>query len=252
MVYVNEGAAQISINDKKFELHTDECIFIHSNDIHNILSDEQTTITVLKADREHFEGLFASRRLLLPTVDKSLNANMLLTEVKTELTSGLEGSGTLADCLVSIFFVKLLRLSQTVPSENRAAEDYGANRLYNEISHLISNEYSTITFESAAKRLHFSESYFSKLFRSLFGMTFTQYLNTVRIAASIEMLRKGGTTITKISDACGFNTIRNFNRVFKCFTGYSPNSLPSDYVYMYNLKRGRGLDPTLNCTAILE
>ena len=251
LVYVNEGVAFVSVNDKKYELHTDECIFIHSNDIHNIQSDRQTTVTVLKADSAHFEGLFASKRLLFPMVDRSLNVSALLTEVKAELSSGLAGSDTLVDCLVSVFFVKLLRYSQTVSAEDRTAEKHSTNLLYNEIGRLIADEYSTITFEKAAQWSHFSESYFSKLFHSLFGMTFTQYLNTVRIAASIEMLRRGDTTVTKIADACGFNTIRNFNRVFKSFTGYSPNTLPSDYEFMYNLKRGRGLDPTLNCTEIL-
>ena len=251
LVYVNEGIAQVAVNDKKYELHADECIFIHSNDIHNILSDDLTVITVLKAEQDHFEELFASKRLFFPIVDRSLNVKTLLTEVETELSSNLENSDAMADCVTAIFIVKLLRLAETVSIENRPSEKHNHNRLYSEIGKMISDEYGSISFEEAAQRLHFSESYFSKLFKSLFGMTFTQYLNTVRIAKAIEKLRESNLTVTEIANRCGFNTIRNFNRVFKCFTGYAPNSLPADYEFLYNLKSGCGLDPTLNCTEIL-
>ncbi|MBE6618846.1 MAG: helix-turn-helix domain-containing protein [Ruminococcaceae bacterium] len=252
LVYVNEGIAQVAVNDKKYELHTDEGIFIHSNDIHNINSDRRTVITVLKAEKGHFDSLFASKRLQSTIIDKSLNAKTVLAEVKTELTSDLENRDALSESLVSVFFIKLLRLVGTVSTDSRTSEKHTNNELYNKISRMLSDEYSTITFEIAASRLHFSQSYFSKLFRSLFGMTFTQYLNTVRIAAAIEKLEKGESTVAEISHSCGFNTIRNFNRVFRSFTGYAPSNLPSDYEFLYNLKSGCGLDPTLNCTEILE
>ena len=58
--------------------------------------------------------------------------------------------------------------------------------------------------------------------------------------------------MTEISIACGFGTIRNFNRVFKEFTGYSPKKLPENYVF-YNFKDNdkKDFDPTLNCTVVL-
>ena len=116
----------------------------------------------------------------------------------------------------------------------------------------ISNEYGTITFCEAAKHMHFSEPYFAKVFHRTFGMTFTQYLNTVRIAAAIDKLKQGNMSITEISLSCGFNTIRNFNRVFKSLTGYSPSHMPSDYIFLYSLRTGYGLNPTLTSTQIIE
>ena len=83
-------------------------------------------------------------------------------------------------------------------------------------------------------------------------MTFIQYLNTVRIAAALEKIKQGRMSMTEISDSCGFNSIRNFNRVFKKYTGYSPKSIPADYVFLYSLQEGYGLDPTLNCTIVID
>ena len=94
--------------------------------------------------------------------------------------------------------------------------------------------------------------HFSKMVRNLFGMTFTKYLNIIKISGALQMLKQGNMSISEIADSCGFNTIRNFNRVFKAFTGYSPTDIPIDYNYLYSLHIGYGLDPTLNCTVILN
>ena len=72
-----------------------------------------------------------------------------------------------------------------------------------------------------------------------------------RIVIPKELRKK--MNMTEISISCGFGTIRNFNRVFKSLTGYSPKSLPSNYAYIYNFKDTdeKSFDPTLNCTEII-
>lgn len=158
----------------------------------------------------------------------------------------------MADCIATQFFITMLRNEQTYYRENEVSSRHNTKELYNKIYQKISAEYCMITFEEVAKYMGFSEPYFSKVFHNLFGMTFTQYLNTVRIAIAIEKLKQGNANITTISSECGFNTIRNFNRVFKNFTGYSPSNLPHDYSFLYDLREGYGLNPTLNCIEILE
>ena len=53
-------------------------------------------------------------------------------------------------------------------------------------------------------------------------------------------------TMTNVSLKCGFATVRNFNRVFKQITGYSPRALPEDYVIDTGLRiaRDEDFDPT--------
>lgn len=252
LVYINEGRATVFINENIFNLEADECIFIHSHDIHYIQSDENTVITVLKAENDYFKDVFASRRLLSPLINKRLDVEAFLNSVYSEINSQMEHSDIMADSISTQFFIMLFRSEQTSIGEDISSKKLHMPQLYREICAKISNEYDTITFAEAAKYLHFSEPYFSKIFHRLFGMTFTQYLNTVRIAAAIEKLKAGNLSVTEVSASCGFNTIRNFNRVFKNFTGYTPGELPSDYVFLYNLQEDFGLDPTLNCSEIIE
>ena len=208
-------------------------------------------ITVLKAGNKYFEFVFNSKRLLSPTVSEKLNIENVLNDIDSELRSNEYNSYAMADSIATQLFINLLRSEKTSSSASVSSKELSTSALYREICGKISSEYKTITFEEAAKHVHFSGPYFSKIFHNIFGMTFTQYLNTVRIAAAVEKLKEGNMSITEISSECGFNTIRNFNRVFKNHTGYSPNNLPSNYVFLYSLEDGYGLDPTLNCTEIL-
>lgn len=252
LVYVNEGSARVVINENIFNLNSTDALFIHSNEIHCIQSGDGSIITVLKASNTHFDGVFAAKKL--SSARLSVSPERMLKEVISELKQGGDNSVLLLDSIVTQFFIIMLR-AQPVESSSgdRGARDKSsATELYNEICRKISTEYSTITFSEAAKYMHFSEPYFAKLFHKIFGMTFTQYLNTVRIAAAIEKLKRGDMSITEISVSCGFNTIRNFNRVFKSLTGYSPSIVPQDYVFLYTLSDGYGLDPTLNSTCIIE
>ena len=251
LVYVNKGCATVAINEKIFNLNSNECVFIYSNDIHFIKSDANTVITVLKAENKYFENLFSSKRLLSPVVNKKEKVESALNNIRSELNSHVFHNDVMAYTLSTQLFITLLRNGQTVSCESISPKKSNTSELYRAICGKISNEYSTITFEDMARYLHFSEPYFSKIFHRLFGMTFTQYLNTVRIAAAIEKLKEGNLSVTEISASCGFNTIRNFNRVFKSFTGYTPGNLPSDYVFLYHLQEDCGLDPTLTCSEII-
>ena len=252
LVYVNEGCATVVINGSSFNLNKGGCVFVSSSNVHHIHSDKTAVVTVLKAERRYFKRLFASFVFQSPVIEHPSDIDCVLSEIKAELCSYDDNSNMMADSIVTQLFINLLRKELTVSRESEIFHKPNNTRLYNEISLKISNEFSTVTFEEMAEYMHFSGPYFSKVFHGIFGMTFTQYLNTVKIATAIEKLKNGNMSVTEIASDCGFNTIRNFNRVFKKYTGYSPNNLPSNYVFLYSLKDGYGLDPTLNCTEIIE
>jgi YesN/AraC family two-component response regulator len=77
-------------------------------------------------------------------------------------------------------------------------------------------------------------------------MSFSEYLNIIKVENAIMMLRNKNASITSISRNCGFATIRNFNRVFKKITGYSPKSLPRDFIMDTGLRisTAEHFDPT--------
>ena len=60
--------------------------------------------------------------------------------------------------------------------------------------------------------------------------------------------------MTEIADICGFQTIRNFNRIFKTYTHYSPKNIPEGYVFngLSVFDDGNVQNPTLNSCKLIE
>jgi len=79
-----------------------------------------------------------------------------------------------------------------------------------------------ITVAEASQQLHVSPLAFSRTFKRLVGKTFTDYVNDLRIAEAMLMLRGTDLAITAVAGACGFPTLSNFNAQFRRRAGMSP------------------------------
>lgn len=79
-----------------------------------------------------------------------------------------------------------------------------------------------ISLETVAQNLGYEYHYVSKLFHELFHMNFKEYLNLYRYQSACDMLVGTDKSVTDIASECGFQSIRNFNRVFKSFSGKTP------------------------------
>ena len=73
------------------------------------------------------------------------------------------------------------------------------------------------------EELHLSKYYISHLFGDKLGIRFNDYINSLRISESCRLIRMSDMSITEISDASGFGTLRTFNRAFIKQMGMSPS-----------------------------
>lgn len=70
--------------------------------------------------------------------------------------------------------------------------------------------------------INVSYPYLSKLFKEQTGINVLDYLNTVRIEKSKNMLRSTNDNLQTISEAVGYNNIQSFQRFFKKFEALTP------------------------------
>ncbi len=80
-----------------------------------------------------------------------------------------------------------------------------------------------LTTRQMAEVLHLNESYFCRHFRRFTGMTFHAYLGNARVEAAKTRLLNSLDPITDIGYVAGFQSISDFNRVFKSKVGASPS-----------------------------
>lgn len=74
-----------------------------------------------------------------------------------------------------------------------------------------------------AKVLHRNPDYFSHIFKKEVGVKFLDYLHRVKIEKAKEMLRETDKTIYCIASETGYETPRNFVKIFKKLEGTTPS-----------------------------
>lgn len=122
-------------------------------------------------------------------------------------------------------------MSRADDAKTLASVDYQINNDVNETNrrriellhkYIRDNLDREISQAEVAKMVRMTAPAFSRFFRQATGQTFVSFVNLVRINEACRLLQGGGTTITQVAYACGYNNISNFNRQFMQAKGMNP------------------------------
>lgn len=91
------------------------------------------------------------------------------------------------------------------------------------LQHIGRNFTRELSETELAKLTRQSVSTFSRSFRKHTGMTFVQYVNSLRIELACQYLGQADLTITDICYEVGFRNVSNFNRQFLAAKGMPPS-----------------------------
>ncbi|MBN2524162.1 MAG: helix-turn-helix domain-containing protein [Bacteroidales bacterium] len=103
-------------------------------------------------------------------------------------------------------------------------------RLY-KILELVDRNYpNDSVFEEAIRMTNMHKSVFSRYFKQKTEITFTKYLNDIRIMNVQKYLIETNMRIIDICYKCGFNNLTYFNRFFKKVNGITPRQFRRLYL----------------------
>ncbi len=87
----------------------------------------------------------------------------------------------------------------------------------------IAAHYSeNISLKTLAEAFGYEYHYLSRLLNKGYGINFNTLLNNYRVESASELLQTTELSVTEIAQLSGFQSIRNFNLVFKEVTGQTP------------------------------
>lgn len=103
------------------------------------------------------------------------------------------------------------------------AKESGYLRI-NDVCRFIKDNFRrSLTLEEAADHANLTPQAFCRYFKKHTGLTFVSYLNELRIQEACTLITaQRYESIGLVAYNSGFNSITNFNRVFRTITGYSP------------------------------
>ena len=121
---------------------------------------------------------------------------------------------------------ELLLLAAAEAPEREAAPvgrtSADVDRLLPALEILRSEPAQLLSLESAAAACRLSPAYFSRRFRTLFGMTFTEYARVYRLHLAARRLVTTRSPVSQIAYAVGFSSPSHFTARFRTRFGMSP------------------------------
>lgn len=123
--------------------------------------------------------------------------------------------------LLAVFAQHLGSVSNRVMVQETAAEPPAVVKARAFIAAHMADD---ISLKDVARASNMSEFYFCKVFRKTTGLTFTSYLARTRIEAVKTSLLNPHMRVSEAAFAAGFQSLSQFNRVFRRVEGESPSS----------------------------
>lgn len=252
LIYVLNGKINIMHDKILYTLNEGDSFFIESEKIHNMHATyNDTIIMIIVFDYELVRKIMDSYELISPVLSNDYGIKNIYDQLYKELTTKPFLYENKTKNIIKELVINILRNEKITPKKDIKKIDKSLMMLLNDIDINFAN----YTLDTASKFMGMNASYFSRFFHNNIGISFSKYLNCVKIENAVKQIQnKKEHKITEIAMNCGFQTIRNFNRIFKEYTGYTPKELPNDYTFngikIYTTTNE--INPTLSDSKLIE
>ena len=238
IAYVLQGSGMSEINGKTKPLTKGDYYIIDYNSTHSYVSDNQafTIINCLFSpqiiDFVFNEGMSfdeAMKSFFFKISGRQINCSIadhiykdetgeirkLFEEMLNEYVSNEPGNTEIISYYLKMIIIKLAR---NLGSQKRLSDDI------NNIIKFINEKYDqNISLSDISSEYHYTLPYLSAKFKKETGVTFTRYLQNVRVENAASLLTGTDIPIEEIAVQSGYNDLNNFYAVFKRITNLTPN-----------------------------
>ena len=216
-IYALRGNTVIIVNESEKVLQTGECAFVLPNQIHSVRScgDSLVWIAVFSDD---FVLEFSSFIRNKQGTAISFFPDEEVVSVFHSVMMGNPGELLLKSAL----YLACDQYLKKVPTEPRRV---GNDAMICRMLDYVTEHYAEdLSLHQLAELFGYEYHYLSRILNRDYKIRFKDFLNQYRVSLAIKLLHQHQKSITEIAMECGFQSIRNFNHVFKSVTGRSPSS----------------------------
>ncbi|WED21281.1 AraC family transcriptional regulator [Vibrio sp. JC009] len=171
------------------------------------------------------------KRLITLNLDKTkpkkTQEKFILLQIDT---SDKELTKELTERLKAALSSNKINNTLTIETKNKHLSTKSGSRIdiYQVISFIDDHLDKEIKEEELAKKFNYSTPYFSKIFKTVIGMSFRDYITGKRIKKAKILLRESPEEkLASIAYQCGYNDVSYFSRIFKKKTNMTPNEYRS-------------------------
>ena len=218
IVFIFEGVTNVWIGNKEAErAESGDAIIIFPCQQYRYETVKQEDHVLLAVDIKkmgEFLSLFTSYYPAKCIVKGALQNKELLELVKNIVRTYKEEENEYRDTVLKGYITALLGrlLSMTELKKN----EFEKPNTVGEIMDFCNRHYSEkLSLEYLEAELHISKYYISHVLNERIGVSFNDFVNSIRINEASRLLIESDKSIKKISEEVGFLTQRTFDRAFK-------------------------------------
>ena len=243
VVRVLQGRINVTVNGETFMLDEKGITIFNPLDVHYIAAADANLLTQIQVINFEMsllenEGLAVYNATVNGIENESLKFfNLVPTEAE-------DGMGKIMEKIHSAFKVENSKISfaavmaelylmiasalengiitqaQNVDNGNDTQRNFAKGAV-----HFVAENYANdISTKDIADALHLDISYFCRVFRAVFGMSFIDYLHEYRISVA-KNLKCGGTVgLSHIASSVGYKNYNLFSSCFKKYVGVTPTN----------------------------
>ncbi len=168
-------------------------------------------IMIIRGYRKKIDGSLLV--LLAMTVCTAAMINDVLSD-RGVITWGQVSHITLVLFNIAVLCLEILKPARA-GTPGRSVTAATAEKIESVKTYLDENYTEDISREGLASSLGISPDHLSRYFKMHTGMKFSEYINRLRTEKAAEILKETDEKIIDIAHACGFESLRSFNRIFR-------------------------------------
>lgn len=240
IVYITGGSGIHSINGVQYNVCRGSLLFINYRETHsfktdtsmsfyNILLDPEWLSDKIIAPENAFELLALSA---FSEFQSSINTahplvqfygsertkfERLICDIEEEQEKHELGFEEILKAYTQILLTMIFRkMSKKIATDGKFRSDIEL------LDYIRKHCGEKLSLEQLARNSFYNPSYFSRMFKSHYGMTLTDFINKCRLEKGLELLKNSNLSIQEIVDKIGFDSRSAFYKLVKENTGYSP------------------------------
>ncbi len=231
LLYVLDGMLEVSVAGEKTTLRPNDIFLVNSNKPHSLRSGEDVLFAKISILYELIGDVIREKHVIFwcdSTKEESGKYSELRETILLLLKNYYDNqmdTGSFRHISLSYKIMDLLSKEfslKKIHSENDGDSVDVEDRILEINDYIQQNYRQQVGIKDLADQLYLSVGYLSRFFKKYFGMSFTEYINQIRLYYAMDELMHTDIPVTAVAFNNGFSSLSNFNRVFKEEYGETP------------------------------
>lgn len=237
LLYPLNGAVDINIEGKKYNLPKKQLMVVESCEVHSTYSyDSPSMFLCIHLSKKHMQQYMPEIELYQiqcrpeEITDEAFPAYLRICKMLETLTRiyvedaaafQLEAEGIVLQVLAHL----IRHFSANTAPHLNAGDALTRERIRQIISYVEEHFRELISLSDISEELGLGKEYFCRFFKKNMGLSFLNYLNEIRLAHVYQDLITTDAPIAEIMEANGITNQKLFNRSFKELYGCTPSAI---------------------------